>query len=111
LSRNGLRIAWADDLQKNKGVKDITDLLNTIRNAACHLDSPKNYLEDTKTKFVFNTFFGKKHNALEIGQNVFLGCDFEDDVGFYYGENRIYLRRHIVRLLQELPKEINKLQV
>lgn len=110
LSKKDNRIVWSDDIQTNQHIKDITDLVNNLRNAACHSDSPRNYISNTSVKFVFNTFVGKCPNAVKIGENISLGNEYGDDVAFYYGDKRIYLVRHIKKLLEELPNEINKLE-
>ena len=110
LSDNNNRVAWADDIQIGLNIKDITDLVNNLRNAACHSDSPRNYINNSSIKFVFNIFSGKNSHAFEVGKNIFLGNDYQDDTAFYYGDKRIYLNRHIKRLLEELPGEINKLK-
>ena len=109
LSKKNNRIIWADDVQTDQNIKDITDLVNNLRNAACHSDSPRNYISNSSIKFVFNTFVGKSPNAVQIG-NISLGNEYQDDIAFYYGDKRIYLVRHIKKLLEELPNEINKLQ-
>ena len=110
LSKNNSRIIWSDDIQTDQKIKDITDLVNNLRNAACHSDSPRNYISNSSIKFVFNTFAGKCPNAVKIGENISLGNEYEDDVAFYYGDKRIYLVRHIKKLLEELPNKINKLK-
>jgi len=109
LSKKNNRIIWADDVQTDQNIKDITDLVNNLRNAACHSDSPRNYIGNSSIKFVFNTFAGKCPNAVQIGQDISLGCEYQDDVAFYYGDKRIYLVRHIKKLLEQLPSEIKKL--
>ena len=109
LSKKNNRIIWADDVQTDQNIKDITDLVNNLRNAACHSDSPRNYISNSSIKFVFNTFVGKSPNAVQIG-NISLGNEYQDDIAFYYGDKRIYLVRHIKKLLEELPNEINKLR-
>ena len=110
LSKKNSRIVWTNDVQTDKNIKDITDLVNNLRNAACHSDSPRNYISNSIIKFVFNTFAGKCPNAVQIGQNISLGNEYQDDIAFYYGDKRIYLVRHIKRLLGELPNEISKLK-
>lgn len=109
LSKKNNRVVWADDVQTDKNIKDITDLINNLRNAACHSDSPRNFISNSNIKFVFNTFAGKCPNAVKIGENISLGNEYQDDTAFYYRDKRIYLVRHIKRLLEELPNEINKL--
>lgn len=110
LSKKGKRVTWNDDVQTDQKIKDISDLVNNLRNAACHVDSPRNYISNSKIKFVFNTFVGKCPNAVQIGKNQALGNEYADDVAFYYGDKRIYLKRHIKRILEELPKIINGLK-
>lgn len=110
LSKKNSRIIWNDDIQTSQNIKDITDLVNNFRNAVCHSDSPRNYVSNTSIKSVFNTFVGKCPNAVQIGENQTLGGEYEDDIAFYYGDKRIYLIRHIKKLLEELPSEINKLK-
>ena len=110
LSKKDNRIILADHLQTDQNIKDITDLVNNLRNAACHSDSQRNYISNSSIKFVFNTFVGKCPNAVKIGENISLGNEYQDDTAFYYGDKRIYLVRHIKKLLEELPNEINKLQ-
>lgn len=110
LSKKNNRIIWKDDIRTDQNIKDITDLVNNLRNAACHSDSPRNYISNSGIKFVFNTFAGKCPNAVKIRDDISLGNEYQDDVAFYYGDKRIYLARHIKKLLEELPNEINKLK-
>ena len=110
LSKKNNRIIWKGDVQTDKNIEDITDLVNNLRNAACHSDSPRNYISNSGIKFVFNTFVGKCPNAVKIGDDISLGNEYQDDVAFYYGDKRIYLVRHIKKLLEELPNKINKLK-
>jgi len=109
LSKKGSRVIWSDGIQVTHNIKDITDLVNNLRNAVCHSDSGRNYISDTDTKFVFNVCAGKCPNAIRIGENKTLGNMYEDDIAFYYGDKKIYLIRHIKKLLQELPNKISRL--
>ncbi len=109
LSTKNSRITWTDSVQIDQNIKDITDLINNLRNAACHSDSPRNYIGNSNIKFIFNTFVGRCPNAVKIGENISLGNEYQNDIAFYYGDKKIYLVRHIKRLLEELPNEINKL--
>src|SRR3989339_219601 len=106
LSKKNNRIVWDDDIQNTK---DITDLVNKLRNAACHSDSDENYISDTAVKSVFNVVYGVCHNSIVIGDTGALRNDYKDDIAFYYGDKRIYLIRHIERLLEELPDKISNL--
>lgn len=110
LNKKNNRIIWADDVQTYPKITDITSLVNYLRNATYHSDSQENYISNSSIKFVFNTFAGKCPNAVNVGENISLGNEYKDDIVFYYGDKRIYLVRHIKRLLEELPNEINKLK-
>lgn len=91
------RINFKDDIASG----DITDLVNKIRNAICHLNSDENLLDKkTQTKFVFNMLVGKV-NAVKIEGNIAAKSDYDDDIAFFYGEHRIYLKRHLIRVLNE----------
>lgn len=109
LSQKGNRIVWADDILTGENITDITDLVNNLRNAACHIESKENNIANTNIKFVFNVFYGGCPNAVSIAKGVSPGNEYDDDVAFYYGDKRIYLIRHIKRLLEELPEAINRL--
>lgn len=91
------RINFKDDVSSD----DITDLVNKIRNAICHLNSGENLLDkESQTKFVFSMLIGKV-NAIKIGDNVVAKSDYDDDIAFFYGEHRIYLKRHLIHVLNE----------
>lgn len=99
------RINFKNDIYSG----DITDLVNKIRNAICHLNSDENLLDrETQTKFVFNLLVGKV-NAVKIGENIVAKSDYDDDIAFFYGEHRIYLQRHLIRVLNEAIEVERKL--
>jgi len=93
----GKRINFTDDIPSG----DITDLVNSIRNAICHLDSGENLLDsEAQIKFVFNIIIGKGE-AINIGNKAVAKSDYNDDIAFFYGENRLYFERHLLRVLKE----------
>jgi len=101
----GERISFSEDIPTG----DITDLVSKIRNAICHLDSGENILDkEMQIKFVFNVIFGKG-KALAIEEKTAAQSDYEDDIAFFYGEHRIYLKRHIIRALNEAIEVAKKL--
>lgn len=94
----GKRINFADDIPSG----DITDLVRNIRNAICHLDSDENLLDsEAQIKFVFNIIIGKG-KAIKIGDKVAAKSDYDDDIAFFYGEHRLYFKRHLLRVLSEV---------
>lgn len=101
----GHRLNFNDDISTG----DITDLVNNIRNAICHLNSGENLLDKkSQLKFVFCMLLGKA-NGITMGENIIAKSDYEDDIAFFYGENRIYLKRHIIRILNEVQEVYKKL--
>jgi hypothetical protein len=72
-----------------------------VRNAIAHPSSPQNLLDrKSQLKFVFNAIYGKGHPITLPGGDKFVS-DYDDDVAFYFGEHRLYLNRHLNRLVNE----------
>lgn len=93
------RIAFADDVLVNKYVKDVTDAVTAIRDACCHIDSFKRLFDDRGNRGSFCVAYGKC-KMMKI-DDLELSSDYEDDVAVFYGKNRLYFKRHIVRAFQE----------
>jgi len=100
-------IAFSDnvDMDTENGIKDIIDLVRVHRNAACHTESGCKNFNDTELIFSFNIVHGRNPKTIKIGSE-FLGNDYQDDVAIYYGNWRIYSKRHIGRLLENIQKFI-----
>jgi hypothetical protein len=98
LSLQGHRIAFTDDVPSGL---DITDLVSKVRNAIAHPSSPENLLgKDSRVKFVFNVINGKG-SPLSMPGTAAFSSDYSDDVAYFYGEHRLYLKRHLCRLFKE----------
>ena len=93
------RIAFTDDVLPNNYVKDITDCVTAVRDAACHINSFKQLFDDQGNRGSFNVAYGKC-NFMRIG-DVELKSEYEDDFAFFYGANRLYFRRGILRAYEE----------
>ena len=94
---------FTDNIIQEEDVHDITDLVTRIRNAVCHISSKIRNINEPHVKhgeiqFVLNIVAGK--NRFRIF-DFEIECEFEDDLAFYYGIHRIYLRRHIYRAFYE----------
>lgn len=95
--KDGRPVTFRDHLDALEKVDDVTDLVQKLRNAVCHINSPLRNIGPSP--FSFFRFEGRCHvNA----NGVRIGCDFDDDIAIYYGQFRIYLRRHIARSIDEL---------
>lgn len=90
---NGKRINFKDDVIQTNEINDISDLIKFCRDACCHIDS-KNHKVDLGGTFSFNTLYGK----IEFGGVI---NPYDDDVCFCFGGQKIFLKRHIYRFLDE----------
>ncbi len=106
LSQKKKRINFTDDVS-GKGVKDITDLVNKLRNAACH-DRTSGETKIGTNTFIFNRIVGRMPNVIKIN-NIIIGSDYNDDIAFFYGNKKIYLERHIKRLIHEINDKLKPL--
>jgi hypothetical protein len=110
----GKRIDFNDDiviLKNSTGkevVKDITDAIKYVRGAACHIDSLNHNL-NKNIVFTFNSVYGKV-NLLSMPETT-LTSDYDDDICFFYGEQKLYLNRHIIRAYEEAKKFLQPLMV
>lgn len=94
------RVSFTNDIDYG----DITDLVSSIRNAVCHMESGEHKLKGQQIKFTFNIAYGKC-NLMSVGEKK-LTSNYQDDICFFFGDNKIYLKRHIIRCVQESEKEI-----
>jgi hypothetical protein len=92
------RITFTDDVMTNEYVHDITDAVTAIRDACCHIDSFKRKF-DERIRGAFIVVYGK----ISVGHvgDLHLKSDYADDIAFFYGKNRLYMKRHIIRAFQE----------
>jgi hypothetical protein len=96
----GKRISFEDHIDQNEKVKDVTDLIAYVRNALCHLESPNHLIDiDRKNTVSFCVAVGKG-NLMQFG-DILLSSEFEDDMRIFFGSQGIYMRRHIIRALNE----------
>jgi hypothetical protein len=99
--KNSHRVNFKDDIPDDH---DITDLINSVRNAVCHIQSGERKA-DKKNNIIlsFCIVDGLCPNAINI-HGIELGCDYSDDMAFLYGTHRVYWKRHIIRVIEEIQK-------
>jgi len=97
------RIDFDDDIVKTDDIKDITDTIKYVRDALCHLNSDNHYIEKNCLAS-YNIVYGKGQ-MLNIGDSG-QSSDYDDDVCFFFGAQKIYLVRHIVRAFGEAKKKL-----
>ena len=93
------RIAFDDDVKKTEKINDVSDLIKFVRDALCHPDSENHYIEPGNIKSTFNVAFGKA-NLMKMG-DFEQASKYEDDICFFFGSKRIFLRRHVLRVVAE----------
>lgn len=93
------RISFTEDILPNDYVKDVHDAVVAMRDAGCHIDSYKKHLGRPQYRASFMVVRGNGR-LLNIG-DVELSADYEDDLAFFHGVNRLYMRRHIIRAFEE----------
>ncbi|WP_186143853.1 hypothetical protein [Burkholderia gladioli] len=102
-SADKARVEFSDDVDVRDRVKDVTDLVRECRNAACHIGST---LSDIGFgKFRFGVLIGKCV-GVTVGDEPVIKSDYEDDIAIFYGDMRLYLRRHAFRAWQEVGKAL-----
>lgn len=98
------RISFTDDVMVTRQVKDVTDLITFFRNALCYPDSSNNLLLQGRAKVTFSAMYGQG-TAFSFGSTS-LTSDYMDDTCFFIGEQKIYLKRHIIRAFEEAKQKL-----
>ncbi|MGH1593304.1 hypothetical protein ACRBEJ_04610 [Yersinia proxima] len=97
-------IDFKDDVNLKGAVTNVSMLIKYIRDAICHPDSDNHFISGTDTKASFNVAFGKS-KLMSIGELSF-ESRYEDDICFFYGDQQIYLYRHLQRALNESEEQL-----
>lgn len=93
------RVSFTDDIVQNAYVKDATDAITAVRDAVCHINSFKKLFDDGGNRGSFNVAYGRC-NLMKIG-DLELRSEYDDDFAIFYGANRLYFKRTILRAFQE----------
>jgi hypothetical protein len=100
------KINFTDDVLQHGKVKDVSDLIKFVRDAVCHPDIPHHHLDDGN-RASFNVSFGAGCPA-HIGEQRQEAL-YDDDVCFFFGMQHIYLKRHVLRALNEAREKLSPL--
>ena len=96
----GKTIDFTDDMVVTDKIKNVTFLIKHARDAVCHIDSQNHVLcQENNIMFSFNVIFGKGTLA-QIG-DLTMTSDYDDDICIFFGDQKIYLVRHIIRAVKE----------
>ena len=97
-------VDFTDDVSVTKHVKNISDAVKFVRDAICHVDSENRNHEECNARLSYNIAYGKC-NLAKIG-DVEIKSDYEDDVCFFFGNQKLYLLRHIRRAYEEAKAKL-----
>lgn len=103
LRSHGMRLTFKDDIPSG----DITDLIATCRNAACHIASPDQNIGGSR--FRFFSLGPNTPNAI-FANGVQMGNIYHDDFAVGWGPNMVYFKRHLERALIEAESKIQILE-
>ena len=111
----GVPVSFDDDVQQNIKTKggatpNITDLVNALRNAICHISSPLNLIPNeigATIKQVFFVGYGKFEPVFYVRDKpVGQSSKYEDEITIAYGDIQIYYFRHIHRAYKEAKENL-----
>lgn len=100
------KIDFVDDVLQRDKVKDVSDLIKFVRDAVCHPDIPHHHLDDGG-RASFNVSFGAGCLA-QIGDHRQESL-YDDDICFFFGMQHIYMKRHVIRAVQEAHAKLSPL--
>ncbi len=107
VEKNSNRISFSDGIIQNDYVHDVTDAVTAIRDACCHINSYKIIFDEQGNRGSYNVIYGKA-KPIQVGDFI-IESEYNDDIAFYYGKNRIYLKRHIIRAFNEACSSLEPL--
>jgi hypothetical protein len=97
------RIDFDDDIIKTDKIKNISDTIRYIRDAVCHLHVNR-YSNKRNVRASYNIIYGKG-SLMKVG-GFAQYSNYKDDVCFFFGEQKVYLRRHIIKAFEEAKKNL-----
>ena len=100
-------VSFSDDIIVSDKVKDVSDAIKYVRDAVCHIDSDNHNHDEVNARLSFNTAFGKC-NFMKIG-DLELKSEYDDDVCFFFGSQKLYLYRHLERAYKEARVQLEPL--
>ena len=102
-------IDFLDDVIVKERVKNVGLLIRYSRDALCHVES-SNHMLDKGSYFSFNVSRGQsdfikiEESAVEIPPS-----EYADDIAFFFGAQRVYYRRHLLRAFRESAANLEPL--
>jgi hypothetical protein len=105
----GFPIDFEDHVSKRGAVTGVRTLVLFVRNAVCHISSPNHNHEEINARLSFNSCIGK--GCLAEIDGLRLECEFDDDIAFFFGAQRLYLKRHAIRAFESARASLTPLLI
>jgi hypothetical protein len=93
------RVAFTDDIYIRGRVKDAASLIKFMRDAVCHIEIDHHLLDERKN-WLSMTYIRGKGTLVQSG-DMRIGSDYQDEIAFVFGNQRVYLGRHLLRAFNE----------
>ncbi|WP_252720727.1 hypothetical protein [Acinetobacter sp. RIT698] len=104
----GKTIDFTDDMVVTNKINNVTFLIKHARDAVCHIDSDNHVLsKENNIMFTYNVIVGK--GVLAQFGDLVMSSDFDDDICIFFGDQKIYLFRHIIRAVKEAESYLKEL--
>jgi hypothetical protein len=97
-------VEFVDDINITQKVRNVSDAIKFVRDAICYVNSDNRNHVECKARLSYNVIYGKAILA-KIG-DVEIKSDYEDDVCIIFGDQKLYLRRHIIRAYEEARSKL-----
>ena len=100
-------VEFTDDVNVTETVKNVSDAIKFVRDAICHVDSDNRNHDECNARLSYNIAYGQC-NLATIG-DVEIKSDYPDDICFFFGNQKLYLNRHIARAFKEARHNLEPL--
>ena len=97
-------VEFSDDVNTTDKITNVSDSIKFIRDAICHIDSNNHNHDECNARLSYNIGYGKC-NLMKIGE-IEIKSDYEDDVCFFFGSQKLYLNRHLRRAYKEAKSNL-----
>ena len=97
-------VDFVDDVNITDKVQNVSEAIKFVRDAICHVDSENRNHDECKARLSYNVAYGKC-NLAKIG-DVEIKSDYEDDVCYFFGNQKLYLRRHVIKAYEEAKSKL-----
>ena len=96
----GKTIDFTDDMVVTDKIKNVTFLIKHARDAVCHIDS-QNHVLSKEHNIIFSYVVMHGKGVFASINGIEMVSDYDDDICIFFGDQKIYMVRHIIRAVKE----------